>query len=426
METKAITYRSGKELVSSTYKRCFIFKAAFIFENDYKEIFMINTIILFTLLLVTWILPVSMKIKRSVHMMQLHSYENNRYREWMKENKQSISTPAELLYFIPLIVVAFVDSTNVQLVASTATFAVIFIIYLAVRRKEETPMEYTPRVQRLFGTTYVVYWIAASFAIFFGANVSIELAILLLVVFASIPFSVVKITNTINRPIEKRVISGTVNDAKRLINASPELKVIGIAENAGTADVKHWMEKILSAEYNVLATADNESADDTARTINQQLKPEHDIFIAGMSTEQEDGIRDIFGQFVIVPTAGEENTQPADQKTTEVIVEFLSENGTAVLNKDEENKTFSDKQSTARRIYYGMEREDVDLSAGDIRAGTDGMTFTVKRNDGTKEEFRTSLTGSHHVYHILAATAACLELGMTLAQITTSLNNTEQ
>ncbi|WP_187254617.1 Mur ligase family protein [Alkalicoccus halolimnae] len=386
---------------------------------------MINTIILFTLLLVTWILPVSIEIRRSVHMMQLHSYENNRYREWMKENKQSISTPAELLYFIPLIVVAFADSANVQLLAATATFAVIFIIYLAVRRKEETPLEYTPRVQRLFGTTYVVYWIAASFAIFFGANVSIELAILLLVVFASIPFTVVKITNKINQPIEKRVIAGTGNDAKRLIKASPELKVIGIAENEGTADVKHWMKTILSAEYNVLATADNESADDTARTINKQLKPEHDIFIAGMSTEQKDGIRDIFGRFVIVPAAGEENTQPADQKTKEGIVELLPETGTVFLNKDEENKTVSDKQNAARLVYYGMEREDVDLSAADIRSDADGMTFTVKQKDGTEAEFYTSLTGRHHVYHILAAAAVGLELGMTLAQITEALKNKE-
>ncbi|NJP38608.1 UDP-N-acetylmuramoyl-tripeptide--D-alanyl-D-alanine ligase [Alkalicoccus luteus] len=394
---------------------------------------MISTIIFFLVALTAWILPVTLKVKRSVHMLQLNSYRNERYAKWMSENSSKVYSPAEMLYLVPLIVLLFSNSDIFILAVTSAVFVLVFAAFYAARKPEKKKLVYTQRVQRLFGVTYLMYGLIAAVATGLGAFVNIGFAVAILLVTAVFPFSLVKLTNLINEPIERSINQRFVDDAKRLIQSSPDLKVVGITGSYGKTSVKHFVEAILSSKYNVLMTPESYNTRlGVTRTINEQLKPYHEIFIAEMGAKQTGDIQDVCEivnqQYGILTAIGPQHldtfkTLDNIKKTKHEIVETLPEGGVAVLNKDDENIMSYEAKNPARRVYYGVERTDVDIHAGDIGYSSKGMTFTVTLKDGTTEHFRTRLLGKHNIYNVLAAIAIGLEMGMTLQQMAVPVKN---
>ncbi|RKL66817.1 hypothetical protein CR203_13360 [Salipaludibacillus neizhouensis] len=163
------------------------------------------------------------------------------------------------------------------------------------------------------------------------------------------------------------------------------------------------------------------------RTINEQLKPYHDIFIAEMGAKQEGDIQEIC-ELVnqkngILTAIGEQHletfkTLDTIKKTKHEIVETLPEkDGVAILNKDDENIMSHKAKNPCRRVYYEVNEEDVDLRATNIAFSPKGTSFTVRLVNGEEEQFRTRLLGKHNVYNILAALAIGLEMGMSLKQM---------
>src|SRR5690606_19616671 len=109
-----------------------------------------------------------------------------------------------------------------------------------------------------------------------------------------LPYYVVLIANTINLPIEKQINEYYFNDAKKIINQSKNLKVIGITGSFGKTSVKHFLHEVLATKYNVLMTPESYNTKlGVTITIRNQLKPYHDIFIAEMGAKQENDIREI-------------------------------------------------------------------------------------------------------------------------------------
>ncbi|WP_078579415.1 UDP-N-acetylmuramoyl-tripeptide--D-alanyl-D-alanine ligase [Salipaludibacillus agaradhaerens] len=382
-------------------------------------------IIFFTLLLITWILPVVLKTKRSVHMLQLNSYRNERYGKWISQNRPKVFPSLEGLYIVPIVLALLVDSPAVVLGSGGLIFLGIYLYFRNSQQTEKKKLVYTQRVQRLLGTTYIMYGLTAAGAIIAGAYLNLLTALIILILAAVLPYYIIMFANTINRPIEARISQGFVNDAKRLLKASPELKVIGITGSFGKTSVKHFVHAVLSSKYNVLMTPESYNTKlGVTRTINEQLKPYHDIFIAEMGAKQVGDIKEICDivdhQYGILTAVGEQHldtfkTLDNIKKTKHEIVETLPEDsGVAILNKDDKNIMSYTPQNPCRKVYYGVEREDVDLHASNIAFSSKGMTFTVTTASGETERFLTRLLGKHNVYNILAALAIGLEMGLKL------------
>ncbi|CAM3983254.1 UDP-N-acetylmuramoyl-tripeptide--D-alanyl-D-alanine ligase [Alkalicoccus chagannorensis] len=394
---------------------------------------MIQTIIFFAVMLIAWILPITLKVKRSIHMLQLNSYRNERYGKWMKDHPSKVISPVEGLYVLPLLLLVFTDSETLLLSSAAAVFVLVFAYFYATRPEEKKKLVYTPRVQRLFGVTYVLYALSAMLAVTAGGFIHVGAGLIVLVITAVLPFYITALTNLLNKPVEQRINDGFVQDAKRLIDASPDLKVVGITGSFGKTSVKHFVHTVLSAKYNVLMTPESYNTKlGVTRTINEQLKPYHDIFIAEMGAKQEGDIQAVCDvvnqQYGILTAIGEQHletfkTLDTIKKTKHEIVETLPENGVAVLNKDDENIMSYEASNPARRVYYGVDRDDVDIRAENISYSAKGMTFTVRTADGQEAQFRTRLLGRHNVYNVLAAVAIGMEMEMTLQEMAAPVKN---
>lgn len=390
-----------------------------------------STIIFFMVLLVAWILPVTLKVKQSVNIMQHYTYQNESYSKWMNDNLKKVYSPVEILYLIPITVFIFFDSVIFQLAAAAAVFVVVFALFYATRPRDSKKMVYTPRVQRLFGVSYLMYWIGASVATVFGAFGQMGIAVTILILFALLAYYIVKLTNTVMEPLEQRINQRYVDDAKRLIKYSPGLTVVGITGNKETASVKHFLKAVLSVKYNVLTTPDNyQTRFGITRTVNEQLKPHHEVFIASINSAQEEDIQPISEltgkQYGIVAGTGKESGESGDSANTEAkalheFVESLPAEGTAVVNKDDHNLADYQVNNRVKKMYYGLEREDVEIQGSDISTSSSGTDFTVSLQSGESEIFHTPLQGEQHVYNMLAAIAVGLEMNIPLAEMTAPL-----
>ncbi|SDO11104.1 Mur ligase family protein [Alkalicoccus daliensis] len=394
---------------------------------------MISTIVFFIVLLAAWILPVTLKVKRSVHMLQLNFYQNEELNKWMSNNMNKVFSPIEVLYFTPIILVIFSDADNFILAGSAAAFIIVFGYLYATRPEKEGDLEYTPQIQRIFGVTYLLYGVGSALAIAIGAFISIEFSVVVLIVLACLPFTLVKITNSLLEPVERNINQRSIDDAKRLIQASPDLKVIGVTGSAGKSSVKTFAEAILSEKYNVLVTSGSYHTElSVTETINEQLKPDHEVFIVEMNAKQEGDIASICGvvgqEYGIISSISEEHMETFGsletiKKTKHEIVETLPENGTALLNKDDENIRSYEAANPVKSVYYGIEQEDVDIRASEIAYSRKGTSFKVVTADGETENFQTCLLGKHNIYNLLAAIALGLEMNMTLSQMILPIKN---
>lgn len=389
-------------------------------------------IIFFMILLVAWILPVTLKVKRGVQTLQLHSYQNDSYRRWMSENINRVFSPIEALYLVPVAVFIFFESNTFILAVSSAVFIVIFMFFYASRPKHDKDIVYSPRVQRLFGITYVMYWVGASIATVFGAFGQMGAAVTVLILFALFSFTLVALTNVITEPIEQRINQRYVEDAARLIKASPELKVAGIAGSHGKSSVKQFAAAILSPKYSVLTTPEHYSSKlGITRTINEQLKPRHDVFIAEVGAEKEEEMQEIWKliqpHYSVRTAAWEHNadlaeswkstSETSESESAKKNVPYLPAENVAVLSEDDKEKVSEDINLAKRRVYYSLDNEKADIYCSSFSSSGEGTHFTVTCSNGESVEFYTRLLGRHHIQQLLAAIALGLEMDVPLAEM---------
>src|SRR5699024_1544537 len=91
-------------------------------------------------------------------------------------------------------------------------------------------------------------------------------------------------------------------------------------------------------------------------------------------------------------------SQDAIARTKSTLVKRLTENGTAVLNFDDERvKKMADLRNDIQIISTGQNAE---ITATDISYNTEGTRFTVHFS-GKKEVFQTKLLGRHNVENLL-------------------------
>ena len=69
-------------------------------------------------------------------------------------------------------------------------------------------------------------------------------------------------------------------------------------------------------------------------------------------------------------------------------------------------------------MWIGIDSDDVDLKATNIKLSGDGTTFDcIFKGDKKKYKFQTKLLGKHNVYNILAAILLGHELGMSIDEL---------
>ncbi len=192
----------------------------------------------------------------------------------------------------------------------------------------------------------------------------------------------------------KRVLKEAEQKRKEFKN----LTVIGITGSYGKTAVKEFLYEILSEKYNVLKTERNINAEiGIAKTILNELKPEHQIFIAEIGAYEIGKIKQV-AQMIkpkigILTGINEQHlstfgSQENIIKAKYELIEALPKDGTAII------------------------KDKLDIQAEDIRVEKEYLLFRIE-----PVHFKVNLLGKHNIQNILLAASCAKKLGMSLEEI---------
>lgn len=352
-------------------------------------------IILFSLFVT---LGFSKRTRKFLHMSQLEGYEAKEYLKWLKNNK----------------------NTAFNLKSS--------------EKPVKKPLVMTDRAKRLYICNYVlniILLVALTTLIELLFN-SIYISIISFLAFTFILYClqpvVMYMSTAVIKPLEDRINRGYYLQAQNKIINRKGLTVIGITGSFGKTSTKFIVGTILSERYKVLKTPESYNTPmGLSKVINNDLKEEHEVFVAEMGAKKPGEIRELaelarpkIGIITSIGPVHIDTFKNIDNimKTKYELIEELPTDGIAIFNYDNEyvrklaDKTFKEK------ILYGIELKDkVDIYVEDIETSENGSSFTLKHKDGRSIRCTTKLLGKHNIYNILAGVAAALAMGLDFEEI---------
>lgn len=338
--------------------------------------------------------------KYDIHMFQLASYRNSRYFRWL--------VPGNIISIKRLLAVAMLAAAFVPGYwgSGAATFITAAGWYHCFSEKFKTPLVYTMRVKRLFATNIILFAAIATTAFLFAGKWTMP------VICAALVLSnfIMLLANLVNTPIEKAINRHYYNDAKRIIESHKGLIVIGVTGSFGKTSTKNYLVGVLTEKYNVLVTPGNfNTLLGVIRTIREQLRPYHQVFIVEMGAKQRNDIKEICDlvhpTMGIVTAVGEMHLETFKsveniQHTKFELINSLPANGLGVINYDSEYiRKYNGITSPCKLIKYAVEN-DADYKAIDVQYGAGGLSFTL--ND---ERYSSRLLGSGNLLNLLASIA---------------------
>ena len=338
-------------------------------------------------------------LRYDIQMFQLSSYRYNRYFRWW--------WPANIFTHRKWWPIAILLCLLNKWFALVAIIIAATSIYKELTEKYKTPIVFTNRVKRLYTTALIlVAIIIVATTIANAAYIPVAAAVTLL--FSNF---VALFANFINTPIEKAITRYYYNDAKKIITSHKNLTIIGVTGSFGKTSTKNYLARILSEKYNVLVTPGNfNTLLGVVRTIREQLRPYHQVFIVEMGAKQKGDIKEICDlvhpQIGILTAIGEMHLETFKsfeniQKTKFELIDSLPAGGLAILNYDSEGiSTYKAQKSTCTTLTYGVNNPQAKLNAQNIIYGANGVTFTLNG-----EEYESKLLGRGNLLNILAAIA---------------------
>lgn len=386
--------------------------------------------------ILAYLIYFSVRAKKDIHMLQLNSYQLNRYFTWLSKNRKQIFMLKGLIPVIPLI---FLWAGNFWLWSLTWTLCYSLLTLVSVRKKtvEKKKLVITSRVKRLIVTTGALW--AVLLFILYSANIFDRLTDLLialggLVILGVFSYAVVLLANLVNLPIEKLISGWYINDAKSKLKLMPRLNIIGITGSFGKTSTKYILNKILSQKFNVLMTPESYNTPmGVVKTIRTMLKPIHEIFIVEMGAKRIGDIKEICDlvspRYGILTSIGEqhlESFQNIDNITRtkfELIDSLPSGDGVAFLNYD--NPYIRGREVAKKIIRYGIDSDKLDYWVEDIHFDVKGSTFTICKYDQAKKVLQTKLLGVHNILNIAAAVSVASELGVDFEAISYAVKTIE-
>ena len=381
----------------------------------------------FTYLLI--ILYVCFVGKRTLHMLQQNLYnENNRYIKWINKNIKTTIFNYSLI-LIPLSLIALLCN-KLEPILLILMMIVCIISYIKEDKiissnQNKKPLVYTARIKRLIVTLVILYLLPILLSIIIGYK---ELFLLILSILTAFSFYTTFIALILNIPIEKMIYRHFETMAKNKLASMKNLKVIGITGSYGKTSCKNILDDILSIKFNSLATPKSlNTFNGLMITINNKLDKFDDVFIAEMGAYvrgEINGLCDLvnpkYGIITSIGTAHLETFGSLEniQKGKMELIEHLPSDGIGVLNMDDIRQTSYQIKNNCKIIWIGIDSDDVDFKASNIKTEGVKTTFDIWfKNDNKKYKFETKLLGRHNVYNILSAVALGYEFGISIKDL---------
>ncbi|MGN0464239.1 MAG: UDP-N-acetylmuramoyl-tripeptide--D-alanyl-D-alanine ligase [Acutalibacteraceae bacterium] len=350
----------------------------------------------------------------TMHFFQLNSYKPVTQLRWLKKN------PDKIVYPVCAAVVSLIINYLIHGNGSPAAYAIVLLF--VIPKKAKKPLVYTPRVRRMLLTSAAVTVIPM--VLIHALTGSATALVVTQSVYAALSPFMVMIANFINKPIEKRINNGYINDAKRILASCPELKIIGVTGSYGKTSVKYYLHTLLQAKYNVLMTPESYNTPmGVVKTIRGSLKSTDEFFICEMGARWVGDIKElcdiVHPQHGIITSIGPQHLESFGSlenvvKTKFELADSLPEGGYLFLNGDDEN--IKAHETNRPCIRYTVEG-DGDYNATDISVSSKGTSFTVTAPTGETERFSTKIIGRHNVLNIVGAIAVAHTFGVPMKML---------
>ena len=377
--------------------------------------------IMLVIQLVTALCAACLAMRYNMHMFQLNGYKNTEHISWMKKNirKQGLL----LAGFLAGLLAAVFPHGVTAFILLICTLVTVWYYRLLKRNNTKKKLVYTNRVKRLIITNGALSLIMAAVLYGLGGPKGLWAAcglVLLCQELFLLP------ANIINSPIEKGINRHYINDAKKRLQDSRQLTIIGITGSYGKTSVKYFLNTLLQSRFNVLMTpASYNTPMGVVKTIRGSLKPSHEIFICEMGARHVGDIKEICDivhpDHGIITSIGPQHLETFfnmdNIKSTKFeLADALPKDGMLFLNGD--NSYINDHIKEKGRqyescIFYGSKG----YQASDIKLSQLGTEFRVTAPDGETEQFQMRLIGSHNVVNVVGAIAVSHKLGIALKDL---------
>lgn len=368
--------------------------------------------ILFSAILVLSAINLFFYLSANIHIYQLNHYKPDAQINWIGRNIIKL-----MLQSIIYVILIFAINLEQSIYGALAIGLLLVAIFINIPKKAKKPLVYTSRVIRLIITTYVL--IAITFLIIRQQNIILIISYVLM---ALTPLLML-LMDLINRPINALVNRKYVNEAKKIIDGMPNLIVIGVTGSYGKTSTKNFLYKLLSSKYNVLMTPKNYNTTlGVTRTIRDELKATHEIFICEMGATRVNDIKEICDivkpKYGIITSVGPQHLESFKTienviKTKFELADSLPEDGIVFLNYD--NKYIKNNKVNKNKVTYGIEKtKGKDYQAYDISATDKGLSFKMKDEDNQEYIFNTKVLGKHNIVNIAGCVAVASKLGIPM------------
>lgn len=383
-----------------------------------------------------------LNFKHDIHMLQQNSYRLPRYWKYLK---QDIGSTWRLVD-VAMLFLVFATLLDIRLSLMIVAMTCVTKVWLIFKKKFKKPLVFTKRVWRIYSVTAVI-GVAAYVAVILCTGLSeylpwgysapaLSVGFLLLITIFS--WAIVMLAVVILMPVERMINKKYWNDAASILRSMPDLTVIGITGSYGKTSTKHYLNRILSEEFDVLMTPGSYNTPmGVIRTVREMMKPYNTVFICEMGAKQKGDIKEICDlvhpQMGIITAVGSMHLESFKtienvQSTKFELVDALPSDGFAVINNDFEycaNRHVNNVESV-RYCVGDTNSKDCQYVAENVSYSPCGTSFSVKGPDGLSMELTTRLVGACNISNLLAAIIIALRLGMKEDKIRRAVASIEQ
>ena len=333
-----------------------------------------------------------LRYKKSLHMLQLNSYKNDRYLKWLNKNLKKA----------------------------------LMLFYKSEPQKK--PFVVTDRIKRLY-ITFTIIFFTLNILLNISTSILIPIIILVLINFG-IYFVTIPI-NAINSIVENHINKGFYNKAKNKVKDMKNLKVVGITGSYGKTSTKYIINNILTQKYQTLMTPESYNTTmGVTKTINNDLKSIDQVFVCEMGAKNAGDIKEICDlvspKFGIITSIGEQHLETFKtlenvKKTKFELADSIPDDGIVFLNYNDINiRNMNYKKKNI--IKYGIMKEaqdniEFDYWAENIILNEKGTTFDFCSKSGKNVRLSTKLLGTHNICNIVGASAIACEMNLNQNEI---------
>lgn len=358
-------------------------------------------------------------LRHDVQMFQQNSYRYSRYFRWFINNFVHAEGFKLLLLLGALLLGLGLNCLTKCHSNIVFGIGAIFFAAFELSKRFKVGVSYTDRVKRLLFTSLLLSTVIIGNAYLYLSPFLFAATLLVIIIFSNL---VLLLANLINAPLEKAITRWYINDARKIIASRKDLIIIGITGSYGKTSTKNYLYRMLTEKYNVLVTPGNyNTLLGVVRTIREQLRPQHQIFIVEMGAKQRGDIKEICDlvhpSIGIITSVGEAHLETFGsveniQRTKFELLDSLPQNGFGVINYDSKNVREYPYNSIAPLVSYSIEDKSANRRAEDVTYNASGVSF--KLNISTqKVEFKSPLLGGGNVLNLVAGIIVASDLGVS-------------